>query len=204
MRKGGRRPGGAESTPGEGESIIAQRIREQMAEAGLTPHALSHQAGLGKGVVGAILTGQTRTVRQRTMARLAAALGVSAAYLAGDVDTAEGATQLTPWVQVDEPSAAVRAAVAATLASRSGSRAYIAGPGAEGLGVPGGARIVVDPGEGDRDGMVAAVLIPGRGAVIRCRAKPYWIGVNNYRCVTDLDAPGLRILGGVVLVVTAP
>ena len=65
---------------GQGEtavSVIARRISEQMVARNLTAHAVSQRAGLGKGVVGAILAGQTRSIRQSTLDKIAAALGIS-------------------------------------------------------------------------------------------------------------------------------
>lgn len=172
-----------------------------MRETGLTAHGLSQRANLGKGVVGAILSGQTRHVRAGTIAKIAAALGVPASYLSGDTSAPDEQAGAEPWTAEADPCPVTRAAVKAALAARAGLRAFVAGPGADGLGVPRGARVIVDSTAGDTDGAVLAVQIPGKGVAIRYRAKPYWIGVSQGRGATDLDGPGLRILGQVVAAV---
>lgn len=193
--------GAPNAGPESGLSVTARRISEQMEANRISAHALAVRAGLGKGVVGAIVSGQTRAVRAGTLAKIAAALGVSASYLAGDTGAPDEPTGAEPWTAEAETCPVAGAAVKAALASRPGLRAYVAMGGGDALGIPAGARVVVDTAAAEADGRVGAVQIPGKGVAIRYRAKPYWVAVNYCRGVTDLDGAGVRALGAVVAII---
>lgn len=64
--------------------ILKERLKEALGKAGLSAQAASRAAGLGDGFARDILNGTSKSPRAEGLAKLAAALGVSAAWLTGE------------------------------------------------------------------------------------------------------------------------
>lgn len=69
------------------DSIVPERIKASMNMLGITRTELGRRAGVGRTTILQILDGRTRSTRLATLAKLAGALGVSALYLQGHVDS---------------------------------------------------------------------------------------------------------------------
>lgn len=180
---------------------LAQRIAAAMQARRMSAHAVSRAAGLSAGTVKQIVAGRVDNPQAATLVAIARALDVSPDYLRGIVPDMDQPAGITEWTQQDEETRAIRAAVTGAVDAGRGMLALIAGPGAEGLGVPAGARVIVDSTAQDQDGGLMVIATPETGRVIRYRARPFWIAHDGRAIRHHLDTPETRVIGRVVAVI---